>query len=60
MENKSTLRRCLISNISKEATETILQLVQFVCPLMSKNKKNPENIISNAFDRHFKAVEFTK
>ena len=33
MESKSTLRRCLISNISKEATEAILQLVQVLCPL---------------------------
>ena len=33
MESKSTLRRCMISNISKEATEAILQLGQVFCPL---------------------------
>ena len=33
MESKSTLRHCLITNISKEATEAILQLIQVLSPL---------------------------
>ena len=33
MESKSTLRRWVISNISKEATKATLQLVQAFCPL---------------------------
>ena len=33
MESKSTLRRGVISNISKEATELILHLFQIISPL---------------------------
>ena len=33
MESKSTLRRCVISNILIEATEVILQLFHVFCPL---------------------------
>ena len=63
MDSKSALCRCVISNISNEATEAILQLVQVFCPLNvsfdAKEQKNAENTIFNYFNRHFNEVEFT-
>ena len=64
MESKSTLRRCVISNISKEDTEAILQLVQaflsFVCFFYAKEQEKCRKYNFQWFNRHFKEVELTK